>query len=449
MFALIALFAIAPAALAADETKLSAEELKFFESKVRPILVANCYKCHSAEERKSKGGLTLDTRDGWTKGGKHGPAILPRDTEKSLLLKAVRFEDADLQMPPNGDKLKDEHIATLEKWIKMGAPDPRVAPPESKGKLTGMDDAARAHWAYQPVKSPAIPDVKDKAWATSPVDAFILAKLETQTMKPSMAATREALIRRATFDLIGLPPTPEEVQAFVRDRSTDAFAKVVDRLLASPHYGERWGRYWLDTARYSDTTGAENRKEEYRYPFAWTYRDYVINSFNADKPYDVFLKEQIAADLMPEAKDDPKRVAGLGFITVGKRFQNPHDTIDERIDTVTKATMALTVSCARCHDHKFDPVPTADYYSLHGVFASTTEPNDKPIIGARPTGEAYEEFCTELAKRETEVRERYFELFETKANDFRQRAGDYLFLASINRKADADKIRLRNSKRKR
>ncbi|MDQ3441043.1 MAG: DUF1549 and DUF1553 domain-containing protein, partial [Planctomycetota bacterium] len=245
------------------------------------------------------------------------------------------------------------------------------------------------------------------------------------------------------YDLIGLPPTPDEVTAFVKDASPEPFARVINRLLASPHYGERWGRYWLDTARYSDTTGNEDSKGEYRYPFAWTYRDYVIDSFNDDKPYDQFLKEQIAADLLPESKEDPTRLAALGFITVGKRFQNPNDTIDERIDAVTKGTMGLTVSCARCHDHKFDPVPTADYYSLHGVFASTREPSESPLIAGIPTGPEYDAFRKELAAREAKSRAIYFEVLKTKSAEFRKKASAYLLIGAIGRKGDTDSLKLR------
>jgi hypothetical protein len=424
---------------------LTREQSDFFESKVRPVLASNCYKCHSAEEKKAKGGLVLDTREGWSKGGEHGPAIVPGDAVESLLLKAVRFQDADLQMPPNGDKLSGEQIAALEQWVKMGAPDPRVAGAVPASKLTGLSDEARAHWAFQPVKAPEVPSVKDASWVKSPVDAFVLAKLEEKGMKPAAPATREALIRRATYDLTGLPPTPEEVRAFVNDRSADAFEKVVDRLLASPRYGERWGRHWLDTARYSDTTGGENRREDYRYPFAWTYRDYVINSFNGDKPYDEFLKEQIAADQLPASKGDPSRLAALGFLTVGKRFQNPNDTIDERIDTLTKATLGLTVACARCHDHKFDPVPTADYYSLHGVFVSTVEPAHKPLIGAEPSGAEYEDYKKKLAALEDKNREIYFEIVAGKSSEFRRQAAAYAMVVSVPRRnPDAQRLIQRN-----
>jgi mono/diheme cytochrome c family protein len=410
---------------------LTKQETDFFETKIRPIFAKNCYECHSVEQHKSKGGLVLDTRDGWMKGGKHGQAIIPGNPAKSFLIKAVNQVVPDYEMPPD-DKLKDDEIAALTEWVKMGAPDPRIA--STGSKLTGLTDKARAHWAYQPMKHPPVPAVHDRSWVKTPIDAFVLAKLEANDMKPSPPASRETLIRRATYDLIGLPPTPEEVEEFVNDPSPNAFEKVVDRLLASPHYGERWGRYWLDTARYSDTTGAEDKKSEYRYPFAWTYRDYVINAFNADKPYDQFLKEQIAADLMPFTKTDPARQAALGFLTVGKRFMNPNDTIDERIDAVTKGTMAITVSCARCHDHKFDPIPQADYYSLHGIFASTVEPIEKPIISQRPNDPAFAEFKKKLAALEQKDRDLYYDLVKEKSEEFRKNATWYVLVEAYGKK---------------
>jgi len=440
-----------PAAAAADAKPAaaaptpSAEQIQFFESKIRPILSANCYKCHSVEQGKAKGKLTLDTREGTLKGGENGAIIVPGDPAKSKLIVAVGYGDADLQMPPKGEKLGEKEIADLTAWVKMGAPDPRVA---SAGgpKLTGLNDKARAHWAYQPVKNPAVPEVQNNAWPRTPIDNFVLAKLEENGMKPSPQAAKETLLRRATFDLIGLAPTPEEIRAFVNDQSPNAFEKVVDRLLASPHYGERWGRFWLDSARYSDTSGSEknNNKEDYRYAYAWTYRDYVINAFNQDKPYDEFLKEQIAADKLPGADKDPSRLAALGFLTVGKRFQNPNDTIDERIDTLSKATMALTVACARCHDHKFDPIPTADYYSLHGIFASTIEPADKPLIGAPPGGPDYQDYLAKLHKIEQRNRETYFNYVETKSAEFRAKAGTYLLTSVFYRKNNQEAIKQRN-----
>ena len=370
-------------AQAAEPTK---EQLDFFEKKVRPILSEKCYKCHSVEAGKSKGGLTLDTQAATLKGGEGGPAVVPGDLANSLLITAVSYTDKDLKMPPDKDnnkKLSDEEIASLTEWVKMGAPDPRTGPAKV-AKLSGLTDEARNHWSFQPVKKPAVPAVRNRPWCVTPVDAFIVQKLEEKQMIPAKKANPETLLRRATYDLTGLPPTPEEIVAFMTDGSPNAFAKVVDRLLASPHYGERWGRFWLDTARYSDTTGnrANNRAKDYRFPYAWTYRDYVVRAFNEDKPYDQFIVEQLAADQLPDLEDQ-RDLAALGFITVGDRTGNANDVINDRIDTVTKGFLALTVACARCHDHKFDPIPTTDYYALASIFTSTV---DAAGVGSRMGG---------------------------------------------------------------
>ncbi|WP_150107240.1 PSD1 and planctomycete cytochrome C domain-containing protein [Pedosphaera parvula] len=358
----------------------SKADLEFFENKIRPIFANNCYKCHSHESTKLKGGLSVEYRDTLLKGGDTGPAIVSGDPEKSLLIKAVRYTDPDLQMPPKGEKLSDEQIADLVNWVKMGAPDPRVLTAVA-AKTYGESD--RNHWSFKAVKKSTVPEVTGKDWVKTPVDAFIAAKLEENGMKPSPVADKRTLIRRATFDLIGLPPTLKEVDTFLADNSPDAFAKVVDRLLASPQYGERWGRYWLDVARYSDTKGdVKVNKEDFRYPYAWTYRDYVIRSFNEDKPYNRFVLEQIAADKM-DLGTNRSSLAALGFLTLGERFNgNINDIINDRIDVVTKGTLGLTVTCARCHDHKFDPIPQKDYYSLHGIFASSVEPSEdqQPLL---------------------------------------------------------------------
>ncbi|MDR3459357.1 MAG: PSD1 and planctomycete cytochrome C domain-containing protein [Verrucomicrobiae bacterium] len=381
-------------ALAAD---LTPSQLEFFESKIRPILVDNCYKCHSVDAEKIKGGLLLDSRDGVLKGGDSGKVIVPGDPEASLLIKAVRYGDPDLQMPKN-KKLPDDQIAALEQWVKMGAPDPRVATASSK---TWTDNKTN-HWAWQPIKRVPVPEVDDNGWSKTPVDKFIFAKLAEKGLQPNPPADKRTLIRRATFDLIGLPPTPEEVQAFLDDSSPDAFAKVVDRLLASPHYGERWGRHWLDVARYSDTKGQPRRNDEDNVnPFAWTYRDYVIRSFNEDKPYNRFVLEQIAADRLSTSRQNPTNLAALGFLTVGDHFMGmQNDIINDRIDVVAKGFLALTVTCARCHDHKFDPIPQKDYYSFHGIFASCVEPKLEPVVSpikVTPAFETYHEQRDKLA----------------------------------------------------
>ena len=364
--------------VSASAADLTPAQTQFFESKIRPVLANNCYKCHSQQAEKVKGGLLLDTREGVLKGGENGAVLVPGNPDKSKLIVAVRYTDPDLQMPPKDKRLSAEQIADLEAWVKMGAPDPRVASAAQKAWL----DSGKKHWAWQPLTKPAVPELKDASWCKTPVDNFIVAKLEEKNLTPNPLADKRTLIRRASFDLIGLPPTPEDVENFLKDESADAFAKVVDRLLASPHYGERWGRHWLDVARYSDTKGQIRRqREDPHYPFAWTYRDYVIRSFNEDKPYNVFIIEQLAADKLPATAKNPSNLCALAFLTIGDRFMGmKNDIINDRIDVTTKAFLGLTVSCARCHDHKFDPIPTKDYYSLHGIFASSTDMDPEPIV---------------------------------------------------------------------
>jgi len=401
--------------------------VEFFESKIRPILVDNCYPCHSRQSPKIKGGLLLDTREGLLKGGDTGPAIKPGDVEQSLLIKAVRYTEDDLRMPPKNKKLAAAQIASLEAWVKMGAPDPRTAP-AGLSKAETIRDKARSHWAFQPVRQPNVPAVKNKRFVRDPVDNFILARLEAAKLPPSPMADKRTLIRRATFDLIGLPPTPEEVTAFMADKSPEAFARVVDRLLASPRYGERWGRHWLDVARYADTKGYVF-EEDRHFLYAYTYRDYVIRAFNEDLPYDQFIKEQIAADLLPSAVDK-RSLAALGYLTLGRRFvNNINDIIDDRIDVVCRGMMGLTVACARCHDHKFDPIPSRDYYSLYGVFASSMEPKEEPLLGLETPGKAHDEYLAEHKKRVEERDKFRAEHERALATQLRSQAGDYLLAA--------------------
>src|SRR5450432_2733359 len=277
----------------------------------------------------------------------------------------------------------------------MGAPDPRL----TTAIGTNLNASSpKDHWSFKPISNPAVPNVSDTNWVKSPVDAFILAKLQDNGIKPNPASDKRTLIRRATFDLVGLPPTQQEIKDFLDDDSPDAFAKVVDRLLASPHYGERWGRYWLDTARYADTKGeVKKNKEDFHYPYAWTYRDYVIRTFNEDKPFNQFIMEQIAADKLGLSGKNLNDLAAMGFLTLGEHFnENNNDIINDRIDVVTKGFLGLTVTCARCHDHKFDPIPTRDYYSLYGIFASCQEPLPKPEIGNPKENPNYADY---LAKR--------------------------------------------------
>jgi hypothetical protein len=387
-------------ASAADAPKLTAAQTEFFESKVRPVLVENCYKCHSAGAEKIKGGLTLDTRDGWLKGGDSGPAIVPGKPDESLLIKAVRYVDKDLQMPPSDKKLPDNLIANLEQWVRMGAPDPRTEAISAKAMYAADLEKAKKHWAYKPVAKPEVPSIANRqSEIGNPIDAFILAKLTEKGLTPSPRSDKVTLLRRATFDLHGLPPTEKEVTYFLADDSATAFEKVIDRLLDSPRYGERWGRHWLDLAKYGETRGRSDNGRDMRYLWAWTYRDWVIRSLNEDLPYDQFLLRQIAADKLN--LPDSRELAAMGFLTLGNRFgNNQNDIIDDRIDLIGKAMMGLTLACARCHDHKFDPVPTKDYYSLHGVFNSCNEPREGPPLVEIKDTPLYRDFQKQLATRE-------------------------------------------------
>jgi hypothetical protein len=373
------------------------EAEEFFEAKVRPVLAENCFKCHG--EDRQRGGLRLDSPEALQKGRGEGPVIVAGDPERSIMIHAVR-QDGEIKMPPAG-KLPDESVKTLIAWVKMGAP----WPARDAGAVAAVAPAAsleETHWAFQPIRDPPVPDVEDAAWCSSPIDRFILAELEEKGLSPAPPADPRSLIRRVTFGLTGLPPAPEEVESFVSDPSADALAKVVDRLLASPRHGERWGRHWLDVARYADTKGYVF-EEERRFPYSYTYRDYVIRAFNEDLPYDRFVVEQIAADLLPLGEDRAP-LAAMGFLTLGRRFLNQKpDIIDDRIDVVSRGIMGLTVTCARCHDHKYDPIPTADYYSLYGVFASAVEPRELPLIGKPEETDEYRAFKKELETREGEV----------------------------------------------
>jgi hypothetical protein len=408
-------------------------QLDFFEKKIRPVLAKECYECHSAEAKKIKGGLYLDTAEGVLKGGDSGPAIVPGKPEKSLLLITMRHadKDPDMAMPPKKDILSDEVLADFEKWIKMGAPDPRDG--KATRRLAWDENTAKQHWAFQKISNPPVPKVADaKHFVQNPIDNFVLAKLTEKNLAPSAKADKHALIRRVTFDLIGLPPTPAEVDAFLADNSPNAFEKVVDRLLASPRYGERWGRHWLDIARYADTSGDRQggQRRNPLYPHAWTYRDYVIDAFNKDLPYDKFIIEQLAADRLPESKTEVSKLSALGFITVGKRFMgNANDVIDDRIDVVTKGIMGITGACARCHDHKFDPIPTKDYYSLYGVFTSSEDVADGVALVDPEKNPHYKEFQAEVAKVEKEVEE-YGKMEAARLlSGMLEKSGDYMLAA--------------------
>jgi mono/diheme cytochrome c family protein len=337
---------------------------EFFEMRVRPVLVKNCYACHTSARM---GGLQLDSREHLLAGGKDGSVVTPGDPEKSVLIQAVRRTHERFKMPPQGP-LSDEEIANLTAWVKAGAiwPDAGPTAPAVKNAEYAITPEQRAFWSFQPVRKPAAPAVQHQDWPRNDIDRFILAKLEEKQLTPVRFANKRALIRRATFDLIGLPPTPHEVDEFLSDSSPDAFSKIVDRLLASPHYGERWGRYWLDLARYAD--GQLGAAKDTPFPNAFRYRDWVVQALNSDMPYDLFVKAQIAGDRLP---DNRKLLPALGFYALG-----PDD--DDRVEVTGQVFLGLTVGCARCHDHKYDPIPTKDFYSLLGVFRSS-EKQEAPL----------------------------------------------------------------------
>ncbi len=390
----------------------SADDADAFEKEVRPLLVENCRKCHGAE--KQKGGLRVDSRKALVDGGESGPAVVPGRPDKSLLIDAVRHQ-GELRMPPNGTLLEGQ-VAALERWVAAGAPWPAEAPVVERG-----DEARRRHWAFQPVRDAPLPPVRRADWCRTPIDDFVLARLEAAGLGPSPPADRRTLIRRASYDLTGLPPSPEEVDAFVADRDPDAFARVVDRLLASPHHGEQWARHWLDVARYSDTKGYVYAREERFFVQAPAYRDWVVKAFNDDMPYDRFLLLQVAADRI--APGDRPALAAMGFLTLGRRFLGvTRDIIDDRIDVLTRGTMGLTVGCARCHDHKFDPIPTSDYYSLYGVFQNCTERMEAVGEPADASGA----FRKELDRRREALRAGLASSRAEASGRVRERVADYL-----------------------
>ncbi len=379
----------------------SAQDTEFFETKVRPVLFEKCFGCHG--KAAQQGGLRLDSMAAILHGGGSGMAVVvPGEPDKSNLIKAVHYDGA-LKMPPAG-KLKPEEIAALADWVKRGAHWPGEVTPvavPANGEYV-LTDAQKNFWSFKLFKRAPLPTVKNAAWCKTPIDRFILAKLEAKGLKPAPYADRRTLIRRANYDLLGVPPTPAEVDAFVSDTTPDAWAKVVDRLLADPRYGERWGRHWLDVARYADNKGYVFTEDK-EYHYAYTYRDYVIKSFNNDLPYDRFIKEQLAADKM-QSGEDRSSLAAMGYLTLGRRFLNDQTAIiDDRIDVTCRGLMGLTVACARCHNHKFDPIPNKDYYSLYGVFASSYEPNPPVVISPKSVSEPYEKQNALLVADEKQI----------------------------------------------
>ena len=419
-------FVLASALATSPSLAQAADPTDFFEKKIRPIFAENCQGCHNPELKT--GGLDLSTPEGFANGSRSGPIVSRDNPESSRLLKVVGYEEK-LKMPPRM-KRGDPQIAALREWVMAGVPWPgaEVAPPanveeqqaETKEPLFTEDQ--RNFWAFQPVDDPAPPEVRRESWIQSPIDRFVLARIEQEGLAPASPADRPTLLRRATFDLTGLPPMEEEIARFVADDSPDAFDRVVTRLLGSPRYGERWGRHWLDVARYADSTGND---EDHRYPHAWRYRDYVIAAFNEDTPYDRFVREQIAGDLLPSGGPDGVNRRGIvatGFLALGPKAlaqqdkdKMLYDVYDEQMDVVTKAFMGLTVTCARCHDHKFDPILTKDYYSLVGIFASTKSfrlPRDfvsKPWVTPLGPEEEYQQYL----QHRDDIASKKFEIVDT------------------------------------
>ena len=392
--------------------------VEFFEKKIRPVLVSECYKCHS-KEKKVKGELRLDWKGGWQEGGESGTAIIPGQPGKSLLIQSIRHADEDLKMPEK-KKLTAEQIADFEKWVAMGAPDPRTTGEVSSEQKELDLEAERQFWAFQPVKGKAVPKVKDAKWPRTPIDRFIRDAQETKGIVPVDDADDATLLRRLCFDLIGLPPTPAQMDAFVKSTKADragAIENVIDELLASPHFGEKWGRHWLDVARFSESTGGGRTllmKE------AWRYRDYVVNSFNADKPYNQFVREQIAGDLIKGGTTEQQyeRLAATAFLLLGPTNYELQDKtvlemdiIDEQLDTMGKAFLGLTVGCVRCHDHPFDPISTEDYYGMAGIFKGTkvvvhsnvSKWNERPLPMSPEQEKLYKEQSTQIAALKKEI----------------------------------------------
>lgn len=427
----------------ADRSTLAidAGHLEFFEKEVRPLLIKHCYECHGNGE--VDGGLAVDYRDGLLQGGDSGVAIIPGKPDESLFIEAIRYKNEDMQMPPDG-KISSAEIKVLEKWVAMGSPDPREKSTEGNHKAAmGMSIVeGKQFWSFLPISNPDVPMVKNKDWVKSPIDAFILAKLEEKNLKPAPRAAKTTLIRRVTLDLIGLPPTPQEIDAFVADQTPDAFEKVVERLLDSPQYGVRWGRHWLDVVRYADSNGLD---ENLAYGNAWRFRDYVINSYNNDKPFDRFLIEQLAGDLLPDSNRET--ITATGFLVLGaKVLAEPDreklmmDTIDEQLEAVGKAFLGMSFGCVRCHDHKFDPVKQSDYYALGAIFKGTktfADSNTGSIKHWHEHSFATPEELKSLKKIDAEIAKKKSAAasFKNKAvvklrNEARTKATEYLMAAS-------------------
>jgi hypothetical protein len=441
---------------------LNTEEIQFFETRVRPLFIKHCYECHSSQAKVLKGGLHLDSKNGWMKGGDSGPAVVPGDPESSLLIEAIRYQS--LEMPPRG-KLPAPEIAVLERWVRMGAPDPRTDPAR-KNRAQADLGAARSHWAFRPIAKPPVPGVRDHSWPRSDVDRFILARLESEELTPAADAGKQVLVRRVFFDLAGVPPAPAEIESFVADDAPDALARIVDALLGRPEFGQRWGRHWLDVARYADSNGSD---ENFTYYDAWRYRNYVIDAFNAGKPFDRFLTEQLAGDLLPfrTQKERDENFVATGFLVVGPKVigatdkkQLLVDVIDEQVDTIGKAFLGLTIGCARCHDHKFDPISARDYYALAGILASTETIhgnllNRRDLTGwnLHPLGAggqaAYDAFLAHekrldgMAKEQKDLRAKQDALKQRTQPTGRQKPGEAKPVANLELKAELEQTEKR------
>ncbi len=411
-FPLRSAIVLAVVVLGGQEGRADDTAVPFFENQVRPLLIKRCSGCHG--EKKQEGGLRVDSRESLMKGGDTGPAVSPGAADDSLMIQAIRRE-GDVEMPPD-EELSDAEIAILTKWVQQGA----VWPEEDTPSTISVAEKAKDHWAFQPLKKTTVPEVRDGDWVRTPVDAFVSAKQEVAGLSPSPEANRRTLIRRVSYTLTGLPPSPDEVTRFVNDPDPLAYEHLIDRLLDSPHYGEQWARHWLDVARYADTKGYVYAREERFWVHSWAYRDWVVSALNADMPYDRFLLLQIAADQVSDR--DQSDLAAMGFLTLGRRFLGvERDIIDDRIDVVCRGTMALTVGCARCHDHKYDPIPTADYYSLYGVFDSCSE--RMVATGKEPQDEA---FLKELQARQAKLQSLLAESRAASSKRARERIADYL-----------------------
>jgi hypothetical protein len=367
--------------VADDDTVPTQEQLTFFETKIRPVLIASCYECHASDAKIIQGGLRLDSRAGLLKGGDTGTAIVPGKPDGSLLIQALRY--SDIEMPPKG-KLPDSIIKDFETWVTFGAPDPRVDVGQPAARTIDIEEG-RKHWAFQPVSDPAVPAVNDESWPIDPIDRFVLARLEQVGLRPASDADRYTWLRRVSLDLIGLPPTPAEIDAFIRDNSPYACETVVNRLLQSRAYGERWARHWLDLTGYADMMGTSN---DVFAEHSWRYRDYVIDAIANDKPFDRFIREQIAGDLLPAGSipEHAENITATGFLMVGdveivepEKAKMEADHVDTQVSKIGAAFLGMTLGCARCHDHKFDPIGLNDYYGIAGMLRSSPSTHKVPF----------------------------------------------------------------------